>query len=71
MEQFILLAPLAASVIAGFLWRVISEKGAQYLTTGVLFACAALSWVVFLNFDGVPRQIPMMDWIVSGDFAAQ
>ncbi|WP_449041056.1 NADH-quinone oxidoreductase subunit L [Paracoccus sp. (in: a-proteobacteria)] len=71
MEQFILLAPLAASVIAGFLWRLISEKGAQYLTTGVLFVCAALSWMVFLNFDGVPRQIPMMDWIVSGDFAAQ
>ncbi len=71
MEQFILLAPLAASVIAGFFWRVISEKGAQYLTTAVLFACAALSWMVFLNFDGVPRQIPMMDWIVSGDFAAQ
>lgn len=71
MEQFILLAPLAASVIAGFFWRLISEKGAQYLTTAVLFACAALSWMVFLNFDGVPRQIPMMDWIVSGDFAAQ
>lgn len=34
MEQFILLAPLVAAVVAGFGWRVISEQGAQILTTG-------------------------------------
>ncbi|HRO14079.1 MAG TPA: NADH-quinone oxidoreductase subunit L [Paracoccus sp. (in: a-proteobacteria)] len=71
MEKFILLAPLAAALIAGFGWRVISEKGAQILTTGVLFLCCALSWIVFLGFDGEPRHIPVMDWIVTGDFAAE
>jgi len=70
MEKFILLAPLVASVIAGFGWRVISEKGAQILTTAVLFLCAAFSWIIFLGFDGQPYSIHMMDWIVSGDFAA-
>ncbi|MDO5370108.1 NADH-quinone oxidoreductase subunit L [Paracoccus sp. (in: a-proteobacteria)] len=70
MEKFILLAPLVASVIAGFGWRVISEKGAQVLTTGVLFLAAAFSWIIFLGFDGQPYSIHMMDWIVSGDFAA-
>ncbi|WP_134726524.1 NADH-quinone oxidoreductase subunit L [Paracoccus luteus] len=69
MEKFILFAPLAASIIAGFGWRVFGEKAAMILTTGVLFIACALSWIVFLNFDGVPRHIPVMDWIVSGDFA--
>ena len=31
MEQFILLAPLVAAIVAGFGWRVISERGAQIL----------------------------------------
>ena len=71
MEKFILLAPFAASLIAGFGWRVIGEKAAQVLTTAVLFACAALSWYVFLTFDGVPRHIPIFDWVASGDFVAE
>ena len=71
MEKFILFAPLVAALIAGFGWRVISEKGAQVLTTAVLFAACAMSWVVFLGFDGAVRHIPVMDWIVSGDFVAE
>ena len=71
MEKFILFAPLVAAIIAGFGWRVISEKGAQWLTTAVLFAACAMSWIVFLGFDGTPRHIPVMDWIVTGDFAAE
>lgn len=71
MEKFIVFAPLVAAIIAGFGWRVISEKGAQWLTTAVLFAACAMSWIVFLNFDGVTRHIPVMDWIVSGDFHAE
>ena len=68
METIILFAPLLGALIAGFGWRVIGEAGAQYLTTGLLFLAAILSWVVFLGFDGVPRYIHLMDWIVSGDF---
>lgn len=71
MEKFIVLAPLAASIIAGFGWRVISEKGAQVLTTAVLFAACIMSWMVFLGFDGTPRHIPLMDWVVTGDFRAE
>ena len=71
MEKFIVFGPLAASIIAGFGWRVMSEKGAQVLTTAVLFVACALSWIVFLGFDGTPRHIPVMDWIVSGDFHAE
>ncbi|MFI0394849.1 NADH-quinone oxidoreductase subunit L [Paracoccus jiaweipingae] len=71
MEKIILFAPLLGALIAGFGWRVISEKGAQYLTTGILFLACALSWIVFLGFDGQVRHIPVLDWIVTGDFAAQ
>ena len=66
MLQFILLAPLAAAVIAGFGWRLIGEKAALVLTTGVLFAACALSWNVFLTFDGVTQHIHILDWIKSG-----
>ncbi len=66
MLQFILLAPLAAAVIAGFGWRAIGETAAMWLTTGVLFAGCALSWVTFLTFDGVTQHIHILDFIQSG-----
>ncbi|SDD22193.1 NADH-quinone oxidoreductase subunit L [Paracoccus isoporae] len=71
MEKIILFAPLIGSLIAGFGWRVTGEKAAQMLTTGILFLCCLLSWIVFLSFDGEPRHIPVLDWIVSGDFVSQ
>ena len=70
MAQFILFAPLLGALIAGFGWRLIGERGAQILTTAILFAAAALSWVVFLTL-GEPQSIPVMDWIVSGDFTSE
>lgn len=70
MEQFILFAPLVGALVAGFGWRLISEKGAQVLTTAILFAAAAASWTVFFGFDGVTRHIPVLDWVVAGDFSA-
>ncbi len=46
MEKIILFAPLVGSLIGGFGWRYIGEKGAQYVTTGLLFLSCLLSWVV-------------------------
>ncbi|MEB8385994.1 NADH-quinone oxidoreductase subunit L [Rhodobacteraceae bacterium KMM 6894] len=66
MEKIILFAPLVGAIIAGFGWRVIGDKGAQWLTTGLLFLSAFLSWVVFFGHDGVTHQIHIMDWIQSG-----
>ena len=70
MTTIILFAPLLGAIIAGFGWRVIGEQAAQYLTTGILFLCAALSWIVFLSFDGQVQHIPVLDWVVSGDFTS-
>ncbi len=66
MEKIILFAPLIGSLIGGFGWRFIGEKGAQYVTTGLLFLACFLSWIVFLTHDGVTHYIHIMDWIQSG-----
>ena len=71
MLTIILFAPLIGAIIAGFCWRLIGEQAAQVLTTGILFVACALSWIMFLSFDGVTQYIPVMDWVVSGDFVSE
>ena len=66
MEQIILFAPLVGAIIAGFGHRIIGDAGAQWVTTGLLFLAAALSWIVFLGFDGTTQQIHILNWIQSG-----
>ncbi len=66
METIILFAPLVGALIAGFGWRLTGEAGAQAISTGLLFLACALSWVVFLSFDGELRQIHILDFIRSG-----
>jgi NADH-quinone oxidoreductase subunit L len=67
--QIILFAPLLGALIAGFLHRIIGEAAATWTATGLLFLSAALSWVVFLTFDGVTQQIPLLTFIESGRLA--
>ncbi|MFC7703454.1 NADH-quinone oxidoreductase subunit L [Plastorhodobacter daqingensis] len=71
METIILFAPLVGALICGFGWRVIGEKGGQVTATALLFLAALLSWVVFLGYDGTPRQIVLFRWIDSGSLAAE
>ena len=66
METIILFAPLLGAIIGGFGWRVISEKGAMAVTTGLLFLSCLLSWAVFLGHDGQTHHIHILDWIQSG-----
>jgi len=69
MESIILFAPLVGAIIGGFGWRVIGETAAQYLTTGLLFLAALLSWVTFLGFDGEGYTVSLMRWIASGELS--
>ncbi len=71
METIILFAPLVGAIIAGFGHRVIGDKPAQYLTTGLLFLACLLSWIVFLSFDGVTGKITIMRWIESGSLSTE
>ncbi len=66
MATIILFAPLVGALIAGFGWRVIGETAAQWVTTGLLFLAALLSWITFLSFDGQLHQIEILRWITSG-----
>jgi NADH-quinone oxidoreductase subunit L len=71
MEKIILFAPLLGALIGGFGWRIIGEKGAQTVTTGLLFLAALLSWIVFLGFDGTTQHIAILDWVRSGELDTQ
>ena len=66
MATIILFAPLIGAILCGFGWRIIGEKAGQVLTTSLVFLAAALSWVIFLTFDGETRHIVLLDWIQSG-----
>ncbi|MGY6695013.1 MAG: NADH-quinone oxidoreductase subunit L [Roseinatronobacter sp.] len=66
MAVTVLLAPLLGAIIAGLFWRLIGERPAQIVATGLLFLSAFLSWVIFLSHDGSVQQITLMRWIDSG-----
>jgi NADH-quinone oxidoreductase subunit L len=71
MVKIILFAPLIGALIAGFGWRVIGEKAAQWLTTGMLFLACVLSWVVFLWLDASTVQhLQILRWVESGTLSA-
>ncbi len=70
METIILFAPLAGALIAGFGWKFIGETAAMWVSTGMLFLAALLSWVVFLTFDGTTEQIQVLRFIESGTLSA-
>ena len=61
---------MLGALIAGFGWRIIGDKAAQFLTTGLLFLAAFLSWVIFLTFDGETQHIQILRWIESGSLSA-
>ncbi|MFD1343810.1 NADH-quinone oxidoreductase subunit L [Litorisediminicola beolgyonensis] len=69
MESLILFSPLAGALIAGFGWKLIGERGAMWISTGLLFVACFFSWIVFLSFDGVTEQITIARWIESGSLS--
>ena len=70
MYTAILLLPLLGAVIAGFFHRQVSEKGAMFITTGILFFCAVLSWIAFFNVQPDDDSVVLFRWIGSGELQA-
>ena len=64
-----LFAPLVGSLICGFGWRFFGERVGQVITTGLLFLAAALSWYIFLTFQGDTQHITLLRWIESGSLS--
>ena len=71
MATIILFAPLIGALICGFGWRLIGEKAGQVITTSLVFLGAALSWYIFLTFDGETQHITLLRWIESGTLGSE
>lgn len=71
MATIILFAPLIGAIICGFGWRLIGERAGQVITTALVFLAAALSWQIFLTFDGETQRIVLMRWIESGTMGSE
>lgn len=71
MEQIILFAPLLGALIGGFGWRIVSERGAMWITTGLLFLACVFSWIVFLTHGPETETITILRWIESGSLSAE
>ena len=69
MASIILFAPLVGAIICGFGWKIIGEKAAMWVATGLLFLACALSWIVFLGHDGQMTQVPILRFIESGSLS--
>jgi NADH-quinone oxidoreductase subunit L len=66
MATTLLFAPLLGAIIAGLFWRMIGEKPAQIIATALLFLSAALSWILFVTYDGNAQSIHILRFIDSG-----
>jgi NADH-quinone oxidoreductase subunit L len=64
--------PLLGALIAGLFGRLIGASAAKLVTTGLLFASAALScWAFYyVIFQGHAALVPVAEWIASGTFRA-
>ena len=71
MATIILFAPLIGAILCGFGWRIIGEKSGQVLATALVFLAAALSWIIFLTFDGETQHISILRWIESGTLSSE
>lgn len=69
MPTIILFAPLVGALIAGFGWRIIGERGAQVVTTALLFLSAFLSWIVFFGHYENVETITILKWVESGSMS--
>ncbi|HEX3674069.1 MAG TPA: NADH-quinone oxidoreductase subunit L [Rhizomicrobium sp.] len=72
MYAAIVFFPLLGAAIAGLFGRVIGARASEIVTTGLLFASAALSCFAFYDVAllGHAQITEIMPWITSGNFNA-
>jgi NADH-quinone oxidoreductase subunit L len=60
--------PLIGAAIAGLFGRLIGDRQAEYVTTGLLILSAVLSCISLINvgMDGGTQKIMVLNWISSG-----
>jgi NADH-quinone oxidoreductase subunit L len=67
----IVFLPLLGAFIAGFSGRIIGARGAEIVTTTLLFASMFLSCVAFVDVGlaGNAQIVPIANWVSSGSFS--
>jgi NADH-quinone oxidoreductase subunit L len=73
MYQAIVFLPLLGSVIAGLFGRAIGARPSELVTTTLLFASMALSWIAFawVGFGHQDAHVVLGTFIGSGDLHAE
>ena len=68
MYQAIVFFPLIGALIAGLFGRVIGDRQAEYVTTGLLILSAMMSCVAFveIGLNGGSTKVLVLDWMQSG-----
>ena len=70
MEVIAVFLPLLGAILAGFFGRQLGDRGAQFVTSGLLLASALLSVIVFFDVavGGNARTTELFTWFDSGSF---
>jgi len=70
MEVVAVFLPLVGAILAGFFGRQLGDRGAQYVTCGLLLVSALLSIIVFFDVavGGNARTTELFTWFDSGSF---
>lgn len=69
MYLAIVLMPLAGALIAGFFGRILGDKASGVLTSLLVLAGCALSWIAFykVGIQGEDARVAILPWISVGD----
>ena len=71
MYQLIVFLPLLGFLIAGIGGRWIGARGAEYVTSGLLGVCCAVSWIAFIMVaGGADAHVAIGNWFTSGKVVA-
>ncbi len=73
MGQLVVLLPLFGAMLSMPVGRTFGPKASEYVTTGLMFIAAALSWILFFDVavGHDARTIELFTWIASGGFEAK
>ena len=70
--QLLFFIPLISTVLTYPAGKLIGDKTAQYLSSGLILAASLLSWYLFIQFvqgSDIEFIVPVLDWLlISGKF---